>query len=70
MVDKLPFAPPSDPLVSARMQRAERDGKRPFDDEAETEPLELVNSKNFSTGVLYLTYRPESEQARDDQGTR
>ena len=45
-------------------------GKRLFDDEAETEPLELVNSKNFSTGVLYLTYRPGSEQARDDQGTR
>jgi dihydrofolate reductase len=44
--------------------------KRRFDDEAETKPLELANSKTFSTGVLYLTYRPVSEQARDDQGTR
>ena len=33
-------------------------GKRLFDEEAETKPLELVDSKTFSTGVLYLTYRP------------
>jgi dihydrofolate reductase len=33
-------------------------GKRLFDEKAETKPLELVNSKTFSTGVLYLTYRP------------
>ncbi len=45
-------------------------GKRLFDDEAETKPLELVDSKTFSTGVLYLTYRPVSEQDHDDQGTR
>jgi hypothetical protein len=35
-------------------------GKRLFDEEeegAETKPLELVDSKTFSTGVLYLTYR-------------
>ncbi|MBI5498276.1 MAG: ATP-dependent DNA helicase [Deltaproteobacteria bacterium] len=32
MVDKLPFAPPADPLVAARMERAERQGRRPFDD--------------------------------------
>ncbi len=38
-------------------------GKRLFDDEAETKPLELVDSKTFSTGVLYLTYRPASEQS-------
>jgi dihydrofolate reductase len=44
--------------------------KRRFDDVAETKPLELANSKTFSTGVLYLTYRPVSEQARDDQETR
>ena len=45
-------------------------GKRLFDEEAETKPLELVNSKTFSTGVLYLTYRPVSEQDHDDHGTR
>ena len=33
-------------------------GRRLFDEEAETKPLELVDSKTFSTGVLYLTYRP------------
>lgn len=33
-------------------------GKRLFEDEAETKPLELVDSQTFSTGVLYLTYRP------------
>ena len=45
-------------------------GKRLFDEEAETKPLELVDSKTFSTGVLYLTYRPVSEQDHDDQETR
>ena len=44
-------------------------GKRLFDKEAETKPLELVDSKTFSTGVIYLTYRPVSEQDHDDQGT-
>jgi dihydrofolate reductase len=33
-------------------------GKRLFPDGTETEPLELVDSKTFSTGVLSLTYRP------------
>jgi len=32
VVDKLPFAPPSDPLVTARMHRAERRGRSPFSD--------------------------------------
>ena len=45
-------------------------GKRLFDEEAETKPLDLVDSKTFSTGVIYLTYRPVSEQAHDGQGTR
>jgi dihydrofolate reductase len=45
-------------------------GKHLFDKEAETKPLELVDSKTFSTGVIYLTYRPVSEQDHDDQGTR
>ena len=45
-------------------------GRRLFEDEAESRPLELVDSKTFKTGVLYLTYRPASEQDHDDQGTR
>ena len=45
-------------------------GRRLFEDEAESRPLELVDSKTFETGVLYLTYRPVSEQAHDGQGTR
>jgi dihydrofolate reductase len=45
-------------------------GRRLFEDEAESRPLELVDSKTFKTGVLYLTYRPVSEQVHDGQGTR
>ena len=41
-------------------------GKRLFDEEAETKPLELVDSKIFSTGVLYLTYRPARNERTDD----
>ena len=41
-------------------------GKRLFDEEAETKPLELVDSKTFSTGVLYLTYRPARNERTDD----
>jgi dihydrofolate reductase len=33
-------------------------GKRLFEDEGDQKALELVDSKTFSTGVLYLTYRP------------
>jgi dihydrofolate reductase len=33
-------------------------GKRLFKDEGDQIPLELVDSRTFSTGVLYLTYRP------------
>ena len=33
-------------------------GKRLFVDQEERVPLELVDSKTFSTGVLYLTYVP------------
>jgi dihydrofolate reductase len=33
-------------------------GKRLFADEGDRKPLELVDSKTFSTGVVYLTYRP------------
>ena len=40
-------------------------GKRLFDEEAETKPLELVDSKTFSTGVLYLTYRPARNERTD-----
>jgi dihydrofolate reductase len=41
-------------------------GKRLFDEEAETKPLELVDSKTLSTGVVYLTYRPASEGGGND----
>jgi dihydrofolate reductase len=33
-------------------------GKRLFPDGTEETPLKLVDSKTFSTGVLYLTYQP------------
>ena len=34
------------------------EGKRLFEDGGNRKPLELVDSKTFGTGVLYLTYRP------------
>ena len=37
-------------------------GKRLFEDEGDRIALELVDSKMFATGVLYLTYRPSGEQ--------
>jgi dihydrofolate reductase len=33
-------------------------GKRLFEDGGDQKALELVDAKTFSTGVLYLTYRP------------
>ena len=33
-------------------------GKRLFQDGSDRQSLELVDSKTFGTGVLYLTYRP------------
>src|SRR3712207_431336 len=33
-------------------------GKRLFEDEGERVDLELLDSRTFATGVLYLTYRP------------
>ena len=33
-------------------------GKRLFEEGEEQRKLELVDSRTFSTGVLYLTYRP------------
>jgi dihydrofolate reductase len=33
-------------------------GKRLFEEGEEQTKLELVDSKTFSTGVLYLTYQP------------
>jgi len=41
-------------------------GKRLLGDGLDQLPLELVESKTFSTGVVYLTYRPAS--GRDDNG--
>jgi dihydrofolate reductase len=33
-------------------------GKRLFEDGGDQRALELVDSKTFGTGVLYLTYQP------------
>ena len=33
-------------------------GKRLFEEGGDRKALKLVNSKTFSTGVVYLTYRP------------
>src|SRR3712207_1812804 len=44
-------------------------GKRLFDEEAETKPLELVDSKTFSTGVLYLAYQPARNERTDGAGS-
>jgi dihydrofolate reductase len=33
-------------------------GKRLFEDGGDGKALELVGSKSFSTGVVYLTYQP------------
>jgi dihydrofolate reductase len=37
-------------------------GKRLFEEGSDQKALELVDSKTFSTGVLYLTYRLAGEQ--------
>jgi dihydrofolate reductase len=34
------------------------EGKRLFEEGGEHKALELVDSKTFATGVVYLTYRP------------
>ena len=39
-------------------------GKRLFKDGGDRKALELVDSRTFGTGVLYLTYRPAGESAR------
>ena len=39
-------------------------GKRLFEDEGDRKALELVDSKIFSTGVLYLTYRPDRKEPK------
>ncbi len=44
-------------------------GKRLFEEGGDRVALELVDSKIFSTGVIYLTYRPVSEQDDNDRGT-
>ena len=35
-----------------------RDGKCLFEDRGDRRALELVDSRTFGTGVVYLTYRP------------
>ena len=37
-------------------------GKRLFEDGADRKALELVNSRTFATGVVYLTYRPADKR--------
>ena len=37
-------------------------GKRLFTDESGQKPLQLVDAKTFSTGVLSLTYRPAGQE--------
>ena len=39
-------------------------GKRLFEDGGDRKALELVDSRTFGTGVLYLTYRPAGESAK------
>jgi dihydrofolate reductase len=40
-------------------------GKRLFADGANRKPLELVDSRTFGTGVLYLTYRPAGNEQEE-----
>ncbi len=42
-------------------------GKRLFEEGSERIALELVDSRTFSTGVVYLTYRPVSERDGNDR---
>jgi dihydrofolate reductase len=42
-------------------------GKRLFEEGGDQIALELVDSRTFSTGVVYLTYRPASEREDDDR---
>ena len=39
-------------------------GKRLFEDGSDQKALQLVDSKTFSTGVLYLTYQPAQSRSR------
>jgi hypothetical protein len=62
--------PPPHPAVSPQPQSHRRCGRthshliRDLDQIA----LELVDSKTFSTGVVYLTYRPVSERDNASEG--
>ena len=40
-------------------------GKRLFEEGGDQIALELVDSKTFSTGVVYLTYRPAEKRAEE-----
>jgi dihydrofolate reductase len=40
-------------------------GKRLFEDEGDGKALELVDSRTFGTGVVYLTYRPGREELEE-----
>ena len=43
-------------------------GKRLFEEGSDSKALELVDSKTFGTGVVYLTYRSASKQEHLDRG--
>jgi hypothetical protein len=43
------------PVVAGR-------GKRLFEEGVDQIALELVDSKSFSTGIVYLTYRPAQDE--------
>ncbi len=56
------FWPRQDPVenpVAGRMNG----GKRLFEEGGDQIALELVDSRTFSTGVAYLTYRPAKKKA-------
>jgi dihydrofolate reductase len=43
-------------------------GKRLFEDDAEQQPLTLVDAQAFGTGVVQLTYQPAGDQGAEQQG--
>jgi hypothetical protein len=52
-------------MIRARAERGGfilRKGKRLFQDGDDRKTLELIDSRTFDTGVLYLTYKPAGEQ--------
>jgi dihydrofolate reductase len=40
-------------------------GKRLFEEGGDQKGLKLVDSRTFSTGVVYLTYQPDREEGEE-----